>query len=396
MIKIPNRVYYLIFLTPVLAQYSYFSGKIDLDVFAILYVILFFIIHKLTEHKSAFKGLVFSYLLYTIVIIIINIAANNLHTTFSDVFLRAGRFCLYFYFATLLFSNYLNYNDALSIYRKVALTASVYIFIQAIIYYSTGIVLPNKIGASSSAMLTSSIGRLKSFYSEPADMAYSIIPFICCSLFGPQYETKDRRFADSIIASLAIIISTSSQGTAIVIILWIIWEIKSIGQHKPSLHIILLLMLFVAIFLGYRSTILEFSLGRLGGLLQGDISSTAWAARSGGFTVYNEQSLLLKVFGNGYGNYFSENIYGYSTWGQFIYFSTLSGSLFMQGILGTIMLVLILLKCFRLGTITQKILVLVFVFLSIGGDPLTGKYLVIYFPLMMCSAGIDEAEGGLL
>lgn len=388
--RIPKHIYFLMFLLPSLAQYSILNGQLDFDVLAVLYIAAFLLQNKYPKHHPVMRNLVILYLSYTVVLIAVNLLLGTKYATTMEIITRAGRYCLYFYLATLILPSRMYYCDAMTVYRKIVYAASIYIVIQAVFYYGAGIQLPSKLGAATGTV-SNSIGRLRSFYSEPADMAYSILPFVCCSLFGPVYSEKDKRIFDAAVVSGAILISTSSQGTALMLLLWGMWGLLNFGKKKTGLNtLMIMLILPLAVIYLVQGTLGSFSLGRLSGGAQ----STAWLARNGGYIVYAAQDIIHKIFGNGYGNYFSNNIYGFNTWGLYIYFSAFAGSLFMQGIIGTIILGSILWKCFWRGIRVQRLLVLTLVFLSIGGDPMTGKYLFFYFPLIMCGVDSNILERG--
>lgn len=382
--RIPKHIYFLMFLLPSLAQYSILNGQLDFDVLAVLYIVAFLLLKNYPRHNPVMHNFVIIYLSYTVVLIAVNLLIGFKYATTMEILTRAGRYCLYFYLATLIIPSRMYYCDAMAAYRKIVYAASIYIVIQAVFYYGAGVQLPSIIGAAAGTV-SDSIGRLRSFYSEPADMAYSILPFICCSLFGPAYSAKDKRLFDAAVASGAILISTSSQGTTLLLFLWGMWGLLNFGKKKSGLNTLMIMLVFpLAVIFLVQGTLGSYALGRLSGGTQ----STAWLARNGGYIVYSSQNIIQKVFGNGYGNYFSKNIYGFNTWGLYIYFSALAGSLFMQGIIGTIILGVILWKRFLHGELVQRLLILTLVILSIGGDPMTGKYLFIYFPLIMC--GVDK------
>ena len=377
--KLNSFQYYCIFLMPSLAQYSILGGKLDLDVIALLIVVLLMVKDNGGKARISRNNKLTRYILYTVLIVSFNILLSHLYVTRMEIILRSGRYCLYLVIAGMMLPEHVEYEEAVCIYRKVVFAALFYIILQYIVYLTTGFILPKKIGMS----LRNFIGRarLSSFYSEPADMAYSLVPFICCALFGPQYRQKDSRFLDALLISFAIILSTSSQGTVVVLLLWGLRVLTGITKRRFNKNELILLVILVLIALVMsRFSLFDYSLSRL----TGGTRSTAWAARSGGYTVFSNQGLISKFFGVGYGNYPSVNTFRYNTYGNYINFSSLSESLFTQGIFGTFLFFLFFFYSARNGNTVQRALIIAIAVLSIGGSPLTGKYIPIYFVIILC------------
>lgn len=394
-VKYRKFTIFCLLLLPSIAQYSIFSGVIDFDVIIMAILMFSYLIKK--QHFQIYSKTLSIYLIYTIIISVINIWFGILYTDSSLlVFLRMGRYILYWFFIAYLYKDTFCYKETMEVYRIVAYLALGYIILQAIFYYGFGILLPCKIGGST-VDLYDSIGRLSSFYSEPAELAYSLLPFIVCSLFGPRYITygNDKRILDAVLISLVIIISTSTQGILVLLFVWLIWGVYSL-KKKFSEKVFLVVLFVIIIFGVMRATgIIEFSLGRI----SGGVNSEVWEARSGGYDALQLLSLPQRIFGAGYGNYFSKNTFRLNTYGEYIQFSSVSESLFTNGIIGSILLFIVFIKRFIKGSVCTKVLILVLIIFSIGGSPLSGKYLGIFLPFIILDSfeerKIKNAEGSI-
>ena len=365
---------------PILSQYSLFGGVLDMDVVAMLAVLAGFLLYRnVLRVKNAV--LVLTMLVFTVFVAFVNIAWGKLFATPIEIITRMGRYVIYLTMALVLALDTVEYKTLMKACRVVAYVSFCYIVIQALAFYGAGIVLPCRIGAPIQTK-AADIGRLSSLFSEPADMCYSLMPFVTCSLFGPQYREKDTRLRDAVCITIAILLTTSSQGSVCVLVSWAAWIAFAIVREKMNIrYIIAILMAMVVVWVLYNSGVLEYSLGRL----EGGEQSTAWQARSGGYDALRLLSPAQRIFGAGYGNYFSDNIYELDTYGQMVNFSSISESLFTQGIIGTLLMVILLVIAFCQGKSHQRILVLVMLGLAIGGSPFTGKFLPLYFSLIMCN-----------
>ncbi len=380
----PSYMYMtILILLPVLAQYSIAGGIIDFDVITmVLLLYSFFITNKRIEGK--FLSFVIVISCYTVIAVSMNLIHGTLYAEAADIILRSGRYCLYVWVTLVIGFKCFHYRTAMRIYRIIAYLALMYILIQTCFYYTSGITLPNRLNQQAENVIDMrQTGRFMAFYSEPADMTYSIIPFICCSLFGPKYEKKrkDRRIRDSVFITLAVVLTTSGQGVFCALFLWVIWIARALTVKRLTLKVLMTIAsVFTMFSVLYEVGILDFALDRI----WNNGESNAWVARRSGYSALVLLSPLQRIFGAGYGNYFHLNTYGLKTYGDFVYFSSLTESLFCGGIIGTLIMSVFLIHAYRKGTGCQKILLLSMLILSIGGCPFTGKYLPLYFSLILC------------
>ncbi len=378
------QTFYLtvLFLLPVLAQYS--IGPLDFDVIGMLMVAVGLFFSKQNYNLNK-RGIIYLLIAYIAVVTLSNMIIGTLYSSRTDILLRCGRYCLYLIIVMLLCLDTLfDYRRAMKIYRMIAMAAFIYICVQAVFYYGAGITLPNKIGGvEMTNEAGEEIGRLRAFYSEPADMAYSTIPFLCCSLFGPQYSEKDRRLLDAILVSIGIILTTSGQGIVAVAVLWGLWLIHGVAHQQMSFkRVIVLITIVTAVVVLYKSGVLSFALDRA----TNTDEYSATSARTSGYVTMQLLSPIQWFFGTGFGNYVTANIYDLDVPFLFVNYSSVAEFLFTTGIVGVLIIACFLLNEYRKGDIRSRMLIIALLILSVGGCPMTGKYMPIYLSLICCAS----------
>lgn len=380
----------VVVLVPVLYQYSIAWGIIDFDVIAMLFIFALGVLGRIksnVEYKNEFL-LIF---VYTIVVTVLNIIIGNHYSETTSIILRTGRYCVYMYIVLIKNIDMFDYKIAMSIYKKVAYLAAFYITLQAIAYYGAGITLPNTIGGATTVVNSTTgqlVGRLRAFYSEPAAMAYALLPFVVCSLFGERWQEKDRRIIDAIIVTGAIILSTSGQGIICAIVVWIIWIIQQLFRRQISVKraLTIIIIIILAIIVG-RTSIMGFAIDRAASME----NTGAISARLSGYRTFSLLSPIQLIFGTGYGNYVTENIYGLDVPYKYVNYSSLAEYIFTTGILGTLMLFGFFVKRFKRSTTYVRVLFVVIAILSLTGSPLTGSYIPIYLSFAYCKR--DKVSG---
>lgn len=366
----------LIFLIPVLSQYAIGGLDLDVIVMSVLFIVLVFGYSIGIKKSRAFTFFIF----YSIAITLINLLCGNLFAKPIEIMLRLIKFVLYISITVFLgLEQLITYERGIKIYRVIAIIATTYILIQAFFYYFFGITLPNKIGANLSEINPEEVGRLRSFYSEPSVMAYCNVPFICCALFGERYGERDTRLRDAIFVSIGILLSTSGQGIICTLVIWGVWIIHGIItgkiKFKEVCTIVLVVILGMAL---YFSGILEFAFNR--------ISDTgeygAIAARAGGYKSLSLLSVPQLIFGAGYGNYVTKNVYGLEVPYEFVNYSSFAENLFVIGIVGSLLLYGTLFIGALKGDIRAKMIFLVILVLSVSGSPLSSVHLPMYLSFL--------------
>lgn len=371
---------WLIVLLPVLALYK--IGPLDLDVVA---MILFFVVSlyiKGVVRVTPIGKYIFFLICYIVVVAVANIACGTKYSPTSDIILRAGRYCLYLFIVFFFGNECVDYKQLMRCYRVVAYAATIYVIIQTLAFYGAGITLPNRIGGTASAAQVE-VGRLRSFYSEPAVMSYSLVAFIACSLFGERFRDNGKSSSfDAVFVSAGIILSTSGQGILATGVIWGLWVLIRIKNRDFKVKDLLLIVGIAAVIaVLYRVGILEYALDRAGNTNEGGTVD----ARMSGYESLRLLSPMQRIFGSGFGNFVVENTFGLDVVYQFVNYSSLAEFLFTLGIVGTLLWVGFFWYVFRKGNTCTKVLTVAMIGLSMGGCSMSG----LFFPLwltLMCSS----------
>ncbi|MBR5529131.1 MAG: hypothetical protein IKU57_01525 [Oscillospiraceae bacterium] len=380
-----NIFAWLLVLLPVLSQYT--VGPLDLDVVVVAGFFLFYIFTHKHLYLTKMNRSILWLLLYIIVVTVINLLIGTKYSPSSAIVVRTGKFCLYLFMAFFVCNEELTYESMMRTYRIVAYAATIYVIIQTIAFYGAGITLPNKIGGSAYDNKVE-VGRLRAFYSEPAAMAYSIVPFVVCSLFGKKYrDGKLNQNFDAFFVSVGIILSTSGQGILAIGVAWAIWVLLRFknGGFRNLKELLLLISVVVAIVVLYNSGILKFALERATNTSE----SGTVSARTSGYATLELLGPMQRIFGAGYGNYVVENNYGLGVFYDVVNYSSIAQFLFTQGIVGTAGWAVFFFSLFRKGNACVRVLVLVLVFMSVGGCPM----LAILCPTWLILMGLQLPKG---
>lgn len=363
---------------PVLSQYQ--VGPLDLDVVVMAVFFLCALLFQRTVRISPVSRFVLVLIGYISAVTLMNLAFGQKFSPSSDIVVRFGKYILYLLIVFFLGNESISYDTLIKAYRVIAFAATAYVIIQTLFFYGAGITLPSKIGGRAGANEVE-VGRLRSFYSEPAVMSYSIVPFIVCSLFGKQDDPKNRNNFGAIFVSAGIILSTSGQGILTISIIWALWLVIQVrnGNFKAKNLFLLIGIAIVAVIL-YEVGILEFALGRTSDTSEG----SATDARMSGYESILLLSPMQRIFGSGFGNYVVENTFGLDVVYRFVNYSSLAEFLFTLGAVGTLLWIFFFAGIFRKTTVCGKMLFVAMLSLSMGGCPMTG----IQFPLwltLICS-----------
>ena len=358
----------------------------DFDVIAMLFIFSLGVLGRIKSYVE-YKNEFWLIILYTILVTVFNLLMGRHYSDTVSIIMRTGRYCVYIYIVLIQNIDLFDYKIVMNVYKKVAYLAAFYIVLQAIAYYGAGITLPNTIGGSTASVYSitgQQVGRLRAFYSEPAAMAYAMLPFVTCSLFGEQWQDRDRRIQDAVVVTGAIVLSTSGQGIVCAIAIWVMWVAQQLFTKRMSakraLEIFLLIVMAIII---ARSSIMEFALGRVTNM----DSTGAVSARASGYKTFSLLSPIQWIFGTGYGNYVTENLYGLDVPYKYVNYSSLAEYIFTTGIIGTFLLIAFFVKRFKRGKTYVKALFVVTAILSLSGSPLTGNFIPIYLSFAFCRQG---------
>ncbi len=371
-----EKIYpWILVLLPVLAQYK--VGPLDMDVIVmgLFFVLAFW--QKRIIRLTPINRVITIILAYIVLITAANIAVGEKFSPTSDIVLRAGRYCLYLVIVFFMGNESLSYDRLMKAYRIIAYAATIYILIQAVFYYGAGITLPNRIGGSSGSS-EHEVGRLRSFYSEPSVMGYSLVPFVVCNLFGKTSADK-KASADAIFVSAGIIISTSGQGILALGVAWVCWCILRMirGEFKTK-DLLLIIGIGAVVVILLKTGILGFALDRASDTKEGG----AIDARMSGYEALRVLNPLQLLVGTGFGNYIVANLYGLDVVYEFVNYSSAAEFVFTLGILGSFLWLVFFSRLAWRGNACTRVLLLTMGVLCWSGCPMSGLFFPIWLSLM--------------
>lgn len=197
------------------------------------------------------------------------------------------------------------------------------------------------------------LDRPCSLFSEPQAYASYILPLVVMAL-----SKKEIKF--SIFLTLSVILSTSSQGIIIVIILWTMYG----NKYIKGLFSKILVYIFIALncFMFFMLPYFEFTRDKI---LSTDFSNNVRISR--GFKTYFALPLYEKLFGVGYLNQqgYLTNARIYLEWFNLSiikeFITTASGVFVYFGFLSGVLLILLLIRYYRNGDNKAKMFCIVIV-----------------------------------
>ncbi len=234
-----------------------------------------------------------------------------------DIITRFVRFSFYI-FVIIISANNFDKNIALKMYKILCVIISIYIILQVTIYHSTGIILPFKVFPmpwangrifdvnEAISWATRWYFRPTGVFVEPGYAAQFLLPGLVFSLYGwmKNQESKAIDVKSTVLIFIALVLTTSSQGIFIAMIILGLYSISFIRKSKGNMKIVKCLLMiiisivFIKVFMNLD--VVEKSLDKVIGSSTGGGSTALRVFR--GFEVFIQLPLLYKVIGVGHGN----------------------------------------------------------------------------------------------
>lgn len=305
-------------LLPVFASYaSGVSGFSMADIILIICV-MYVVICKNHQKKNHFivQPLLIWVALYLMILFSCLSMQIQSNPEYYSIIIRTIRY--FFYLATIVICSkrVLDLERCRKWIKRICLIATCYIFVQAILYLTGGVILRGYLpflklyvegyATTDYASLYTSMYRPTSFFLEPAHYARYMAIGIALFLF----DDKILEFQDvmaAIVLSAGILISTSAQGYLLLMILWgicLFTRSKSIESNKLRVAFyftcIVLPLLLIAI---SQIPFVQSTLSRALNIDTSNLSNenTAFGARLGGFSYYLELEPIYQIIGRGFG-----------------------------------------------------------------------------------------------
>lgn len=312
---------------------------------------------------------------------------------------RHVRFTFYI-FSLVVAAQYIDKESALRWLRGLSLLVSIYIIVQYAVYTFTGIILsfnplrfPTMSDLDIEAMIEYSAStyffRPSGFFQEPGYAVQFMIPGLIFAFFRlNKLGINLHRIIEVIIISVAIVLTTSTQGILLVPVVALLYLASElIGHKRRKLGYILIGMLIIilgAYFL--QSGLFENAVEKLSRNTGG--SSTSMRIYRG-FAVFEALPFLYKLIGIGHGNlgaFVTENgistIYDKGIAAYYEYANGISMALLYYGLIGFVFVVAIFADFFLKTQAEFRVLAFVFLILSLVSGAFMSVQLVYFGSLI--------------
>lgn len=372
--NIKNLCSLTVVLLPVLSMYKSPIGAIDLGTFLVIIVFgMTFVIGKnLEKNKQAIvrADIWVLYIAYTIIITVFSLMSSIHYANPSVYVLRLAKNIIFICFALFICrKGFFDFKPAFKYYSISVMAATFVICLQSVSYalfhYDLAGYFPKWIAVEGYMNRASNLAtgqfRPTSVFFEPAHyFEYVSIAIVIFLLYS-----KDRlAMAKAVYITMGVILSTSGQGIVFTAFIWGVWILKSMKKMttKRAVSLFAALILFIAaVFYFLYSQSGSQAIARL--LSPGE--SFILSGRSDGYVQLKALTVLERIFGRGYGNYTS------------VFFSSWSFNLYCLGIIGTAIILLIYIYCWRYTD--KKMIVLLNALMCVFSNVFMGFYFVFFF-----------------
>ncbi len=265
---------------------------------------------------------IYKYYYFIFYSILISLFVLLIHNTYnlSDIIKRLGVMIFYtfiiFGFADKLF----NIDYGLKLYKKLALFSAGFIFIQTGFYYFfnkvilgilPGTTLNYSISSYSGlyqkyAGMSDILFRPASFFLEPSYFAQFIAPSLLLILFT---EHTKSTYPKAIFITVSMLLSTSANAFAFAGVIWILY-LEIYARHNNGISKMIKIfsvsvLLFVIIYYVFTKIPALLSVIERFNLIGNGSSGSANVRTMKGLMFFNEINIFEKIFGVGFGTYYS-------------------------------------------------------------------------------------------
>lgn len=366
------------------------------------------------KHRKLRPNCFYWYLLYAFFSTLI-VSVIFLCTAFYDPLdmgQRVLRDTFYFSIIVVFGSGYFNYKYALKVIKRIAIILSIYMLVQYITYYLSGVQLPNIIpflktnisGGLVGEELLEKIGRSASydgylrvsgFFSEPAVCAHFLSVALLLELFPAVGKIKD--FKTSFLYTIALVLTFSVNAYIAIIVCWGIWVLFN-GQNRKRSGLITTIFVFSVITAGIvfiaSNDITKRVFERL--FLLGDTSITEGSSVIRvlrGMSFYFEMPVYFQIFGCGFGNFIQfRDIYGITTIYETAdeYMNTNAYILVSSGIIGFILFVSTLYSIAKKRITVSKMILLIAIMFGFSSSIYSSAQFVIMLSFILYAPKKEE------
>lgn len=375
---------WLIAFAPWLSIYATFIPGISVADFFLMLFVIYSLLFNFNKMKIRVN---YIWIIIFIIYLILStfIASINLNSMYyGNIFTRFIKFIFYSYIIIILFPLFLNKEELFKGIRFLVIFSCIVILIQYIAYYLIGVYLEFKIPFFSYANeVTESVNfakiqmlsfRPSSIFLEPSHFSVFSILYLGILLF--QSNENITIWIESILVSIAILLSVSSSALILIVFYWAIYIVKSMLKWKslytPFKVFLFFVIVFAILFPIFRnSPHLYQALERIL-----DLNSAAVTGRiNAGQNLVDSLEGMNKLFGVGFGNL-----------PKYIYFNSIFYLLYCSGYVGIILFLCVLFSLFKSTRLLGKITILTIIMLSFSSPIVISINFVTYLSLVYTSS----------
>ena len=250
---------FLFALIPILNGYSSGIPSFSLGMLFFSLMTLYALIYVIFTRKVGAQNVSYSPLIVAFVLLFMTmiVFVNNKTTISISAVLLAWAKRVIWGVSIVCLPYILRFERVISIMKKVAIVSTIYLIIQNLSFYILKIQLPNvfQIGfikanydyyVGDVSFIGTALYRPGSFFSEPAFYGYYVNLVIILLLFCNL--NQDLHYKVPVFLSFGILLSTSSGGMYILVLIWLIFFLFHFEKNKTGTHIIVILLIVLGLF----------------------------------------------------------------------------------------------------------------------------------------------------
>lgn len=355
----------------------------------------FFIFSKKTFTVIRNDRLYYIFLLYSILVSLLNVAILDFSS--RDIIARLAREFFYFTLIFIVGNGYFKYDTFCESLKKVSIILSFFIICQVIVYYSIGFFIPGlvmdwtiKDGGYTGEMMYDGLllyanieGYLKpnGFLCEPSHCAGMLAICLICLLYDNKHCNN---LSYPIIVSIAMICTMSTTAFILISIIWLYWIYINF-KNNPILTLVFIVITFLFVLYLFQYEIIyhiESALYRLFHIFTNDAieTSSSYLRLLKGFYEWNYLPFVQKIFGIGFGGFDSAfrlgMFQGYVSSYTEEYMNSVSYLLMSAGLIGSVLYWWYFLSLFSKKNSMIRILLITIIVLSLGWTVYSTVYYV--------------------
>lgn len=368
------------------SYYSYIPGFSVADIILTMFVALTLACKVREKNEFIVKPNIIYLAMYLIVVFSLVSLIIQKKALVFDVAIRIIRYFFYLSAVAVCGKRIFDAEITKRHIKLVSVLATVYVIIQYFLYTIFGYILKGFVtfwplyesGYSSRnyAYYFNMMFRPTSFFLEPAHFSrYAAIGIAIC-LFEKEKITGKRLFA-AVFITIGVLISTSSQGYALLVVIWFIWVSKQLkGKANKWFRIVLILAVIaspiIIIKILPKLLQIEFISDTIRRTFTGSLAdkNTAIGARLGGVLEYIKLPLGYKIIGMGFGSIID------GVWfSSYIYF------LYGAGVIVFVLYAVYLLMVYKSTSGLKRVIFILFAILFITDDSFYSYMCIIFISL---------------